>query len=46
MTFAKNEKVDLIVVGTKGRCGIKNLLIGSVAKGVVDYAHCPVLVVR
>jgi nucleotide-binding universal stress UspA family protein len=46
LEYAENEKIDLIVVGTRGRSGIKHLLIGSVAEGVVTYAHCPVLVVK
>lgn len=44
--FAENEMVDLIVVGTRGTTGFRRMLLGSVAKGVVAYAHCPVLVVR
>jgi len=46
LEYAENEKIDLIVVGTRGRSGIKQLLIGSVAEGVVTYAHCAVLVVK
>ncbi|MFP3985425.1 MAG: universal stress protein [Candidatus Bathyarchaeia archaeon] len=44
--FAEKEGCDLIVIGTKGRTGIKKFLLGSVASGVVTYAPCPVLVVR
>jgi nucleotide-binding universal stress UspA family protein len=44
--FAENERVDLIVVGTRGRTGFRRMLLGSVAKGVVTYAHCQVLVVK
>lgn len=44
VNYAEREKVDLIIVGTKGRSGFKKLLLGSVAEGVVTYAHCPVLV--
>jgi len=43
---AKEEAVDLIVVGTHGRSGVEHLLIGSVAEKVVRAAHCPVLTVR
>ena len=44
--FADKEKIDLIILGTRGRTGLKKLLLGSVAEGVVTYAHCPVLVVK
>lgn len=44
--FAIKEGVDLIVLGTKGVSGIPRLLLGSVAAGVVSFAHCPVLAVR
>jgi nucleotide-binding universal stress UspA family protein len=44
--YAEKENVDLIIVGTKGRSGFKKLLLGSVALGVVTFAHCPVIVVR
>jgi nucleotide-binding universal stress UspA family protein len=43
---AENEKVDLIVIGTRGLGGFKRLLLGSVSSGVVTHAHCAVLVVR
>jgi nucleotide-binding universal stress UspA family protein len=44
--FAEKENVDLIVIGTRGRSGFKRLLLGSVASGVVNYAHCPVMIVK
>jgi nucleotide-binding universal stress UspA family protein len=44
--FADKENIDLIVVGTKGRSGLKKLLLGSVASGIVNYAHCPVIISR
>ena len=44
--YAANHKVDLILIGTRGRSGFKKLLLGSVASGVVTYAHCPVMVVK
>jgi nucleotide-binding universal stress UspA family protein len=43
---AEEEMVDLIVVGTTGKTGFRRLLLGSVAQGVLTYAHCPVLAVR
>lgn len=46
ISYASKEKADLIVIGTKGKTGIKKFLLGSVASGVVTHAHCPVLVTR
>ena len=42
---AKERGIDLIVMGTHGRTGIKRLLMGSVAQNVIGHAPCPVLVV-
>ena len=42
---AKDKAVDLIVMGTQGRSGIKRVLMGSVAQNVIGHAPCPVLVV-
>ena len=44
--YAESEGVDLVVVGTRGNSGIKNMLLGSIASGVVKYATCPVMVVK
>ena len=44
--LAREEGVDLIVMGTHGRTGLQQILIGSVAEKVVRKAPCPVLVVR
>jgi universal stress protein A len=43
---AKDDEVELIVMGSHGRSGISHLLVGSVAESVVRHAPCPVLVVR
>jgi nucleotide-binding universal stress UspA family protein len=43
---ARDENIDLIVIGTHGRGGVKHLLVGSVAEHVVRTAPCPVLTVR
>ena len=40
------EKIDLIVIGTRGLGGFRKLLLGSVSSGVVTHAKCKVLVVR
>ena len=44
--YAENQKVDLIVVGSRGKSGFTRLLIGSVASKVVSYATCHVLVTK
>ena len=43
---ATKSNVDLIVLGTRGLTRFKKLLIGSVSSGVVNHAHCSVLIVR
>lgn len=46
INYASEQKADLIVIGTRGRSGLKRLVLGSVASAVVAHASCPVLVVR
>ncbi|MBM4147622.1 MAG: universal stress protein [Lentisphaerae bacterium] len=43
---AREEKADLIVMGTHGRTGMAHVLMGSVAERVVRKAPCPVLTVK
>ncbi|MGE5555439.1 MAG: universal stress protein [Methanocella sp.] len=42
----KSFDVDLVVMGTYGRRGADRILMGSVAERVIEYAVCPVLVVK
>ncbi|MEX2287906.1 MAG: universal stress protein [Planctomycetaceae bacterium] len=44
--YAKEQAIDLIVMGTHGRSGLAHVLMGSVAERVVRKAPCPVLTVR
>jgi nucleotide-binding universal stress UspA family protein len=44
--FAVNKNADLIVTGTRGMTGFKKLILGSVSSGLVNHAHCPVLIAR
>jgi nucleotide-binding universal stress UspA family protein len=46
LRVAREERVDLIVMGTHGRTGVRHLLLGSVAEAIVRYAPCPVCMVR
>ena len=41
--FAKKNNTDLIVMGTTGATGLKEVFLGSVASGVIDDASCCVL---
>jgi|1185.fasta_scaffold616892_1 universal stress protein A len=44
--YAKQTRMDVIVVGTHGRGAIAHFFMGSVAEYVARHAPCPVLVVR
>jgi nucleotide-binding universal stress UspA family protein len=47
ITNLANEKaVDLIVIGQVGSRGLRRVLIGCVTERVIEYARCPVLVVK
>ena len=43
---AEKLGVDLIVMSTHGRTGLRHMLIGSVTEQVVRRAHCPVLSIK
>jgi nucleotide-binding universal stress UspA family protein len=43
---AEEIGAGLIVIGSRGRGGVRRALMGSVSDSVVRHAHCPVLVVR
>jgi nucleotide-binding universal stress UspA family protein len=44
--LSEDMGAGLIVIGSRGRGGIKRALLGSVSDSVVRHAHCPVFVVR
>ena len=44
--IAKDQKADLVIVGSHGRTGLDRLLMGSVAERVIVLASCAVLVVK
>lgn len=47
VSFAEVNQIDLIIMGTRtGRSFINKIILGSVAKQVVEYASCSVMVVR
>ena len=44
--YAKDNGVDLILIGTKGITGVAKFLMGGVANSVIEHAHCPVIAIR
>lgn len=46
LTYANEHEIDVIVMGTHGRTGVKRALLGSVTEGVVRHSEIPVLTVH
>ena len=46
VTYADENSIDLIVMGTHGHTGLERVLMGSVAEYTVRHAHCPVVTIR
>lgn len=46
LKYANKNTIDLIVMGTHGRTGVKRALLGSVAEDVVRHSEIPVLTVH
>lgn len=44
--YAKENKMDMIVMGTHGYKGLEKTLMGSVAERVLRAASCPVTVIK
>lgn len=44
--YVVENGIDLIVIGTHGRTGLKHLLMGSVAESVLRHANVPVMCIR
>lgn len=44
--FALEHKIDLTMIGARGLRATLGILLGGVAQQVVEYSHCPVMVVR
>ena len=45
LAFAKQEHVDLIVMGTHGKTGIKHVFFGSIAEKVLRHSPFPVFII-
>ncbi|MCS7243612.1 MAG: universal stress protein [Candidatus Calescibacterium sp.] len=46
LNFAKDNSVDLIIVGKTGKSKIEQWLLGSVSKKILDHAPCAVLLIK
>jgi universal stress protein A len=46
LALADKNNIDLIVLTTKGRSGLKRVLVGSTAEHIVRHARCPVMSIR
>ncbi len=44
--YASGKKYDAILMGARGLGGFKKMMMGSVSSGVVEHAHCPVVIIR
>lgn len=45
LKFAQKEKIDIIVIGTHGRTGIKHVLLGSIAEKIIRRSPIPVFII-
>lgn len=44
--YANNEKVDLVIIGSRGLNALQEFVLGSVSHKVVKRVQCPVIVVK
>ena len=46
VNYAKDENIDLIIMGATGKGAIERALVGSTTSYVANYASCNILIVR
>lgn len=45
-TIISEQKVDLVVMGTRGKTNLESMVIGTNTERVVRHSHCPILTVQ
>jgi nucleotide-binding universal stress UspA family protein len=46
INYAEQHKIDVIVTGHRGKTFLERWRLGSISQRIIQYAHCPVIVVR
>lgn len=46
LEIIKNEKADLLILGSRGLSEFKGILLGSVSHKVIQHAECPILIIK
>lgn len=46
LTYAQERNIDILILGSHGRTGLRRLLMGSVAENIIKMSYFPVLVVK
>lgn len=46
LEVAKDQKADIIIIGSRGLSGVQGLMLGSVSHKVSQLSQCPVLIVH
>ena len=46
ISFAEDNNIDMIIVGSLGKGGYERVVLGSVSEKIVRHSKVPVLVVR
>jgi len=44
--YIEKNNIDLVVVGSRGLSQFRQLLVGSIASGLISYSKCPALIIR
>lgn len=44
--FIEDNNIDMVVMGSRGLSNFKQMLVGSLASGILSHSKCPVLIIR